>query len=125
MVTKSYKGVIYVKDIKPENKKLGEDLRTYRIKHGLSQQNIADMLGYTSRSTIARIENGEIDLPSSKIKIMSDMFGIRYAEIVLGEENATQTSNPSGIAQELQEAFSPLSADQNKAVLQFLRNYKK
>ena len=48
-------------------KELYENIRERRIYLGISQDKLAKMVGYTSRSTIARIEKGEIDLPQSKI----------------------------------------------------------
>ena len=47
---------------------LYENIKHRREELGLSQQDLADMLGYKSRSTIAKIEAGENDIPQSKIK---------------------------------------------------------
>lgn len=46
---------------------LYENIRKRREELGLSQQELADLLGYKSRSTIAKIELGENDIPQSKI----------------------------------------------------------
>lgn len=46
---------------------LYDNIRRRRIELGLSQQELANMLGYTSRTTIAKIEAGAIDIPQSKI----------------------------------------------------------
>ena len=46
-----------------ENKRIGKQIRNLRIKKGLSQQILAELVGYTSRSSIAKIESGEIDYP--------------------------------------------------------------
>ena len=45
---------------------LYENIKHRREELGLSQQDLADMLGYKSRSTIAKIEAGENDIPQSK-----------------------------------------------------------
>ena len=42
-------------------------IKELRKKAGLSQDQLAKMVGYTSRSTINKIEKGLIDLPQSKI----------------------------------------------------------
>lgn len=42
-------------------------IKQLREKRGLSQQELAEMTGYSNRSAIARIENGSIDIPQSKI----------------------------------------------------------
>lgn len=46
---------------------LYQNIRSRRKELGMSQDELAKKVGYTSRSTIARIENGEIDISRSKI----------------------------------------------------------
>ncbi|MDE8304345.1 helix-turn-helix transcriptional regulator [Erysipelothrix rhusiopathiae] len=46
---------------------LGQRLKARRKELRISQQELAVAVGYTSRSTIAKIEAGVIDLPQSKI----------------------------------------------------------
>ena len=46
---------------------LYENIRKRREQLGLTQGELAEMLGYKSRSTIARIESGENDLNQTKI----------------------------------------------------------
>lgn len=47
--------------------KLYKNIRNRREELGMSQQDLADLLGYKSRSTIAKIESGENDIPQSKV----------------------------------------------------------
>ena len=47
--------------------RLGHHIKTRRLKLGLTQQDLADRAGYTSNSSINKIENGEVDLPQTKI----------------------------------------------------------
>ena len=46
---------------------LYQNIRNRRKELGMSQDELAKKVGYTSRSTIARIENGEIDISRSKV----------------------------------------------------------
>ena len=46
---------------------LGENIKRLREHLGLSQDELAQKTGYTSRSTIAKIEKSIIDIPQSKI----------------------------------------------------------
>lgn len=48
------------------------NIRNRRKELGMSQEELAKKVGYTSRSTIARIENGEIDISRSKILAFAD-----------------------------------------------------
>lgn len=41
----------------------------------MTQEELARRTGYTDRSSIARIEKGEIDLPQSKIKQFAEALG--------------------------------------------------
>ena len=56
---------------------LYENIKHRREELGLSQQDLADMLGYKSRSTIAKIEAGENDIPQSKIKAFAIALKLR------------------------------------------------
>lgn len=49
----------------------GERVAMLRKKLGLSQDKLAEMVGYSERSGIAKIENGNVDLPASKIKALA------------------------------------------------------
>ena len=51
---------------------LGNRIRRLREKNGLSQEELAHRLGYTSKSTITKIEKGVNDIPQNKI--------VRFAE---------------------------------------------
>lgn len=46
---------------------LYQNIRKRREALGLSQDALAQKVGYTSRSSIAKIENGDVDIPRSKI----------------------------------------------------------
>jgi repressor LexA len=51
---------------------LGERIKLRREQLGMSQEELAQKLGYKSRSTIARIESGENDLNQTKIKSFAE-----------------------------------------------------
>ena len=55
---------------------LYERIRLFRKKRRMTQDELAIRLGYTSRSSIAKIEAGEVDLPQSKIKAFADALGV-------------------------------------------------
>lgn len=50
---------------------LYRNIKTLREELGLSQDELAKQTGYTSRSSIAKIEKGEVDLPQSKIALFA------------------------------------------------------
>lgn len=46
---------------------LYENIRRLRQKRGMSQDELAKLVGYGDRTSIAKIESGKVDLPQSKI----------------------------------------------------------
>ena len=52
--------------------KLYKNIKNRRMELDMSQQELADKIGYTSRTSIAKIEAGEIDLPQSKIVLFAN-----------------------------------------------------
>lgn len=46
---------------------LYKNIKQLRETQGMSQDDLAKLTGYTNRSSIAKIEKGEVDLPRSKI----------------------------------------------------------
>ena len=55
---------------------LYENIRKLRKEKGMSQSDLAAKLGYASNSMVAQIENGQIDLPFSKVLAIADAFGV-------------------------------------------------
>lgn len=55
--------------------KLYENIKICRKAAKMTQEELARRTGYTDRSSIARIEKGEIDLPQSKIKQFAEALG--------------------------------------------------
>lgn len=52
-------------------KRLYENIKAKRIDIGMSQSELAKLTGYASKSMISKIENGQIDLPDSKISVFA------------------------------------------------------
>lgn len=71
-----------------ELKDLGLTIRKLRIERGLTQEELAIKSGYSNRSAIARIEKGEIDLPESKIKSISNALNVSPLRL-MGWEDRT------------------------------------
>ena len=56
--------------------KLYDNIKIHRKAAKMTQEELARLTGYTDRSSIARIEKGEIDLPQSKIKQFAEALGV-------------------------------------------------
>lgn len=66
--------------------KLYENIKYYRKKNGLTQDELARRAGYTDRSSIAKIERGVVDLSQSKIAQFAEIFGITPSDLMGWEE---------------------------------------
>lgn len=61
---------------------LYKNIRLRREELGMSQEDLAHLTGYTSRSSIAKIEKGDVDLPLSKIKLFAKALNISPSELM-------------------------------------------
>lgn len=55
---------------------VGERIKRQRQRRGMSQQELADKTGYTSRSSIAKIEAGAVQIPQVKIECFAKVLGV-------------------------------------------------
>lgn len=61
---------------------LYENIKKLRKQNGWSQEELAKRAGYTDRSSIAKIEKGQFDLPQSKIFLFAKIFGVTPSELM-------------------------------------------
>ena len=61
---------------------LYENIKKLRKQRELSQDELARLTGYTDRSSISKIEKGEVDLPQSKIYLFAKALGTTMSELV-------------------------------------------
>lgn len=81
-----------------ELKAFGERVRTKRIELGLSQEAFAKKCGYTDRSSIAKIEKGEIDVSRSKIVAIASVLGVSPAYLMGWDESNTNHGVTTGLS---------------------------
>ena len=55
---------------------LYKNIKMYRNEMGMTQDELAKLTGYTDRSSIAKIEKGDVDLPQSKIMLFASALNI-------------------------------------------------
>ena len=63
---------------------LYENIRKRREELGLTQTELAHLVGYKSKSAIARIENGGIDIPASKILALANALNTTPWDLIGG-----------------------------------------
>lgn len=76
---------------------LYRNIKKLREEKGLSQDELAKMTGYTSRSSIAKIEKGEVDLTRSKILAFAKALNIAPGTLIgwcsASDVNSIQETN--------------------------------
>lgn len=68
---------------------IGERVKELRCKKGLTQSELADLLGYKSKSSVAHIENGR-DIPRSMVVRLAEVLGTTPTYLMGWEDNPTQ-----------------------------------
>lgn len=70
---------------------IGKRLRMCRRDADMTQEELAEKLGYTSRTSISRVEKGEAEMPLSKLARCADIFGVELSVLVYGESREPDT----------------------------------
>ena len=69
---------------------LYKNIRKFRIEQKMTQDELARRTGYTDRSSIAKIERGDVDLPQSKIILIANALGVS-AGTLMGNSGVEST----------------------------------
>ena len=98
-------------------------IKNRRLELGLSQDDLAQKAGYTSRSSINKIEAGKIDLPQSKIEAIAKALQTTPAYLMGWEEENSINTPPANTldkaTQTLVDIFEQLNAEDKKNVLEY------
>ena len=114
-----------------DNKEIGQRIRDQRNRRGMSQQELADAVGYTSKVAISRIEAGQINVPMDKIVKIANALNVPVSDLMrLSDEWTPDTAYGRRLKvikferDLLYEAFSGLNEDEIKRVLEYARMIK-
>lgn len=98
-----------------------EKIRFLREKQGLSQQDLADKLGYKSRSAINKIELGLRDISHSKVIAFANALGVSPSYLMGWTDDVHSVeSESSQVDNALLDAISGLSDEQVKQTLDYI-----
>ena len=106
---------------------IGNNIARIRKEMGLTQEELAKMMGYKSKSTINKIELGINDIPQSKIVQFASVLGTTPAEL-MGWEVEEMNSSPSESKltegeQKLLESYRRLSSDSQKLLVESIDSF--
>lgn len=91
---------------------VGDNIKKRRFELNLSQQELADLMGYKSRSTIAKIESGENDINQQKLR--------KFAQVLDTTVDALIASGKAGILP----SAAPASSDGTRTAVIILAGGK-
>ena len=110
--------------------KLYENIRACRKAAKMTQEELARRTGYTDRSSIARVEKGEIDLPQSKILQFADALGVTPGHLMGWDEKPAEELQDMGAmaarvlmdpdAVEVMQKYMAMDESDRQAVRDFL-----
>lgn len=72
---------------------IGDRVKLLRTQKGMTQLELAEKLGYKSKSSVAHIENGR-DIPRSMVAALADVLGTTPAYLMGWEENMPEKQRP-------------------------------
>ena len=104
---------------------IGKNISRIRRDLGLTQEELAKMMGYKSKSTINKIELGVNDIPQSKIVQFAEVLGTTPAELMGWKEEEKNNSPTEAELTEGEKAildlFRRVPEDKQELVLQIIR----
>lgn len=101
----------------------GNRVRDRRKELGLSQTELAVKIGYKDKSTVAKIESGDRDIPRSKIVEIAEALSVTPQFLLGWEDEPEKNAAPSEAAksQEFIELFNLLSPEEKNLVIAQIR----
>jgi len=106
--------------------KMYERIKELRKQNNWTQEELAQKVGYTDRSTIAKIESGKIDIPQSKIIEFAEVFGVNAGDLLgYGDDvyvTTLQNKQEEEKAKELYEIYKNATPEIQSAVELLLRS---
>lgn len=98
----------------------GQIIKTLREERGMTQEQVAELMGYSHKSSINKIELGKSDLPQSKLVAFAKIFGVSPCELLgldpqpATEEQVKEWDNKLNSKLELQNEVLLIEAVQKK-----------
>lgn len=102
---------------------IGQNILRLRKELGMTQEDLAKRMGYTSKSSINKIEMGKSDIPQSKIAKFAEVLGTTPAEIMGWNDNkktAPEELTLSEGEKMLLDLFRQIPESQQQLVLQMI-----
>lgn len=96
---------------------IGERIKARRIELDMTQQDLAEKVGYKGKTAISKIESGERDLRQSKIKPVAEALNTTV-EYIMGWDD---TDPLSDLEQKILELYRKLPDNKKIALYEFVK----
>lgn len=104
---------------------IGEKIRNRRMELGWSQRDLAFKMGYTNNSTIAKIEQGKVDVSQSRVLQFSKVLNVPIAYLIDWDDSEGEPTSDEIVLTEgellLLDLFNRVPKDKQQLVLQMIR----
>ena len=71
-----------LKELRPPTPLYAKNLHYLRVKHEMTQENMADLLGYRRKQRYIAIETGEISVSVEDLEKLADFFGVTMDQLI-------------------------------------------
>lgn len=79
-----------------ELEEFGRRVKEFRLQKRLSQQELADRVGYKGKDMISRIESGQTNIPMPKAIEIANALGVKISDLTLRKDEPDRTLPPGG-----------------------------
>lgn len=79
-----------------ELEEFGRRVKEFRLQKRLSQQELADRVGYKGKDMISRIESGQTNIPMPKAIEIAQALGVKISDLTLKKDDPDRTLPPGG-----------------------------
>lgn len=100
---------------------VGINIKNRRIELGMTQEELAEKLGYTSKSSIAKIETGKNDVTQSKIVAFAKVLQTTPSYLMGWDSNRTHDSGIDETEAKKEDDFKAQLADYNDTKFDLLK----
>ena len=109
---------------------LYSNIKRLRKLNNMSQQELAEAVGYKGKSMIAQVENGKVDLSASMISKFAEVFHVTELQLMGLDDSPTgkagidylvETINGNPEAKEFIELYQQAGPDLRRAVVNTLK----
>lgn len=76
-----------------ELEEFGRRVKEFRLQKRLSQQELADRVGYKGKDMISRIESGQTNIPMPKAIEIAQALGVKISDLTLKKDEPAQMAN--------------------------------